>query len=131
MIAAVSKHVLLKLNSRHRAPLFLRANSLCRQLCFHTRPERGGPIPNNHTSATSSGNGLLSNKILAALPSGEYEQIASMLRPVSLELGETLYMPDQKIEYVYFINRGVVSLLATLENGATVEAGVMGSEGAN
>jgi CRP-like cAMP-binding protein len=72
---------------------------------------------------------VLSNQILAALPPEEFDLIAPKLRPVHLELGETLYLPEQKIDYVYFINRGVVSLLATLENGATVEAGVIGHEG--
>src|SRR5258708_1578955 len=59
----------------------------------------------------------------------EFEQFAAKLRPVSLTLGEILYLPEQKIEYVYFITSGVVSLLAALENGATVEAGVIGPEG--
>jgi CRP-like cAMP-binding protein len=69
------------------------------------------------------------NKILAALPPREFEQFAAKLRPVSLTLGEILYLPEQKIEYVYFVTSGVVSLLAALENGATVEAGVIGPEG--
>jgi CRP-like cAMP-binding protein len=69
------------------------------------------------------------NKILAALPAEEFEQFAAKLRPVSLELGKNLYLPEQKIEHVYFVNRGVVSILAALENGATVEAGVIGPEG--
>jgi len=96
---------------------------------FTSDRSEGGPIPNNHKPAISSGNGVLSNKILAALSAGEFEQFAAKLRPVHLELGETLYMPEQKIEHVYFINRGVVSILAALENGATVEAGVIGPEG--
>ena len=102
---------------------------MCRQLCFHTRPERGGPIPNNHSTVTHSGNRALPNKILAALPPGEFKQFEARLRPVRLELGKTLYLPEQKIEYVYFVNSGVVSLLAALENGSTVEAGVIGPEG--
>jgi CRP-like cAMP-binding protein len=69
------------------------------------------------------------NRILAALPREEFEPLADKLKPVPLVLGETLYMPEQKIEYVYFVDRGVVSLLAALENGATVEAGVIGPEG--
>jgi len=71
----------------------------------------------------------MANKILAALPPGEFEQFAAKLRPVPLKLGEILYLPEQKIDYVYFVTTGVVSLLAALENGATVEAGVIGPEG--
>jgi CRP-like cAMP-binding protein len=69
------------------------------------------------------------NKILTSLPADEFEQLRSKLRPVNFPIGEILYMPEQKIEYAYFVNRGVVSLLAALEDGATVEAGVIGPEG--
>jgi len=69
------------------------------------------------------------NKILANLPDEEFEQLRPKLRAVSFPIGEILYMPEQKIEHAYFVNRGVVSLLAALEDGATVEAGVIGPEG--
>lgn len=69
------------------------------------------------------------NRILANLPENEFEQLCPKLRDVSFRIGEILYMPEQKIEHVYFVNRGVVSLLAALEDGATVEAGVIGPEG--
>lgn len=69
------------------------------------------------------------NKILANLPDAEFEQIRPKLRAVNFPIGEILYMPDQKIEHAYFVNRGVVSLLAALEDGSTVEAGVIGPEG--
>lgn len=69
------------------------------------------------------------NKILAALPPEEFEPLRPKLKLFRLELGTTLYRPEQKIEHVYFVTRGVVSVLAALENGATVEAGVIGPEG--
>jgi CRP-like cAMP-binding protein len=69
------------------------------------------------------------NTILRALPTSEYDQMAAKLRPVRLTLGQTIYQPEDKIDHVYFVTEGVVSLLATLENGATVEAGVIGPEG--
>jgi hypothetical protein len=69
------------------------------------------------------------NRILTSLPDDEFEQLRPKLRPVNFPIGEIIYMPEQKIEHVYFVNRGVVSLLAALEDGATVEAGVIGPEG--
>lgn len=48
---------------------------------------------------------------------------------MTLKLGDILYNPEETIQYVYFVTEGVVSLLATLESGATVEAGVIGPEG--
>jgi CRP-like cAMP-binding protein len=44
-------------------------------------------------------------------------------------MGEIVYHPEQPIEEVYFINRGIISWLAALEDGSTVEAGVIGPEG--
>jgi CRP-like cAMP-binding protein len=69
------------------------------------------------------------NKILAALPDEEFESLRPKLREVAHPIGERIYLPEQEIEYVYFINDGIVSWLATLEDGGTVEAGVIGLEG--
>lgn len=69
------------------------------------------------------------NRILASLPAEEFERISSHLVEVSLPLGEIIYQPEQKIEFVYFPENSLVSLLAVLEDGETVEAGVIGYEG--
>jgi CRP-like cAMP-binding protein len=69
------------------------------------------------------------NKILAALPPDELEQLRPKLREVSFKLGEIIYQAEEEIDSVYFINQGIVSWLATLEDGNTVEAGVIGNEG--
>src|SRR5439155_15281044 len=69
------------------------------------------------------------NKILAALPDEEFESLRPKLREVAHQIGERIYLPEQEIEYAYFINDGIVSWLATLEDGGTVEAGVIGLEG--
>lgn len=82
--------------------------------------QRSPPIPNQARPT---------NKILANLPEDEFEQLRPKLRAVSLPIGEIVYLPEQKIDYVYFVNRGIISLLAALEDGTTVEAGVIGPEG--
>ena len=69
------------------------------------------------------------NKILSALPHEEYEQLRPKLRDVHFKIGEIIYQPEEAIESVYFINSGICSWLATLEDGNTVEAGVIGPEG--
>ena len=70
-----------------------------------------------------------SNGILAALSKPILRQLEGKLRPVPLEIGKILYEPDETIEQVYFVTEGIISLLATLEDGASVEAGVIGPEG--
>jgi CRP-like cAMP-binding protein len=69
------------------------------------------------------------NQILSALPYEEFERLRPKLREVTFKLGDVIYAPEEPIEAVYFINSGIVSWLATLENGNTVEAAVIGSEG--
>lgn len=71
----------------------------------------------------------IQNKILAALPTEEYERLRELMTPVSLPLSETLYEQDSRIKYVYFVNEGVVSQVTHMEDGGSVEVGLVGSEG--
>jgi CRP-like cAMP-binding protein len=69
------------------------------------------------------------NRLLAALPRKEYERLLPKLENASLSYKESLYEADKPIEYVYFINSGVVSLIVIMEGGAIVEVGTIGNEG--
>lgn len=69
------------------------------------------------------------NQILAALNKSEYQQFFSQLQRVSLTLGEHVYEADGPINYVYFPETAVFSMLATMEDGRTVEVGPVGNEG--
>ena len=71
----------------------------------------------------------IQNQILAALPAEEYERLREHLTPVSLPLGETLYNQAERIKYVYFVNTGVVSQVTHMEDGGSVEVGLVGNEG--
>ena len=69
------------------------------------------------------------NQILAALDQTEYQQFFSQLKRVSVHLGELIYDADAPITYVYFPETAVFSMLATMEDGRTVEVGPIGNEG--
>jgi CRP-like cAMP-binding protein len=71
----------------------------------------------------------IQNKILAGLPAKEYARLLPPLTAVSLPLGEILYKTEDRIEYVYFPNSGVVSFVAHMKEGASIEVGLTGSEG--
>jgi len=71
----------------------------------------------------------IQNRILAALPAKEYARLAPHLTAVELPLGEVLYKTEDRIQYVYFPNSGVVSFVAHMEEGASVEVGLAGCEG--
>jgi CRP-like cAMP-binding protein len=69
------------------------------------------------------------HKILAALPPEEYNRLLEHLTPVPLPLGETLYKTEERIKNVYFVNSGVVSLVANMQDGGSVEVGLVGNDG--
>jgi CRP-like cAMP-binding protein len=69
------------------------------------------------------------NRLLDALSEQDFRHLAPHLEPVPLVLGQILYQPQQHIEYVYFPQRGTVSLINILEDGSMVEVGMIGGEG--
>jgi CRP-like cAMP-binding protein len=69
------------------------------------------------------------NKILAALTAGEFARLLPELEVVQLKLNDVLYLPGERIKHVYFLTDGIISLLTILEDGTTIEAAVVGSEG--
>src|SRR2546426_7271240 len=68
------------------------------------------------------------NKILAKLPTNSRNWL-KMLEPVTLHSGMVLYEPDEAIEHVYFLTNALVSIISMNSEGATVEIGLIGSEG--
>ncbi|MGI8467357.1 MAG: Crp/Fnr family transcriptional regulator, partial [Pyrinomonadaceae bacterium] len=42
---------------------------------------------------------------------------------------QVIYQPDEKIEYVYFPETSVISVVTYLESGNCVETGIIGSDG--
>jgi CRP-like cAMP-binding protein len=71
------------------------------------------------------------NKVLLAMPDNEYELMRSDLTYIDLQHHLSVHEPTQKVEFVYFPNRGMVSQSCSdqREDGRTVEVGVVESEG--
>lgn len=69
------------------------------------------------------------NRILAALPPASFNRIRPALSPVSLQKGQVLAQLDEPLRHVYFINRGLVSVVKTMTDGRSVEIGATGIEG--
>ncbi len=80
------------------------------------------------TMREGSPNIVVSNKILGALTQADRDLLTS-LEPVQLQTGTVLYEPEDKIEYVYFPNDALVSILSLSSEGATIEIGLIGHEG--
>ena len=69
------------------------------------------------------------NRLLAALPQAEYLRLQPYLEPVPLPYRQSLYDARQPIPYVWFLERGVVSLLRVVQEGTLIEIAVIGHEG--
>ena len=69
------------------------------------------------------------NRLLAALPTEEYQRLLPHLQPVELPQYKILYNAREEYDYAYFPSYAIVSTVAIMENGSTIEIGVIGNEG--
>ncbi len=69
------------------------------------------------------------NLLLAALPAADHARLAPHLEPVALPLGLVIFESGSKLRHLYFPTSGIVSLLYSMENGASTEIAVIGNEG--
>ena len=59
----------------------------------------------------------LKNKILLAIPETEYRVVQSHLEPVKFRQHYILHEPTRNLEFAYFPNHGLISLLVATEDG--------------
>ena len=69
------------------------------------------------------------NSLLAGLPRKSYRDLLPDLVPVTLDFGDVLYEPEDRIHDVYFPGRSVVSLLTVVDGHNALEVGLVGREG--
>jgi CRP-like cAMP-binding protein len=83
-----------------------------------------------HPGARSDAAGkAVSNIILLSLPDKEFNLLRPHLEPVDLPQYQILEEPGEKIDSAYFLNHGMVSLVALSGDGRSVEVGIVGKEG--
>ena len=72
------------------------------------------------------------NHVLAALAEADrdaFSELLNELQPHPLQRGDVLGTPAAPTDYVYFVESGIVSLLATTRAGSSVEVALIGREG--
>jgi hypothetical protein len=69
------------------------------------------------------------NRLLGLLSPRDYRRLRPHLDRVALEYRQSLYRAHKPIEFVYFIETGVGSLVNTMANGQAAEVGTIGNEG--
>src|SRR5262249_43634160 len=69
------------------------------------------------------------NRFLATLPPHDFSLLAPHLRTLTLERGAMLHDVGEQIAHVYFPHTGMVSFVAVMQSGATVETATLGRAG--
>jgi CRP-like cAMP-binding protein len=83
-------------------------------------------LPGTRTDAAGR---AVSNVILLSLPDEEYNLLRPHLEAADLPQYNILHEPGEKIDFAYFLNEGMTSLVALSVDGRSVEVGIVGREG--
>jgi CRP-like cAMP-binding protein len=71
----------------------------------------------------------IANLLLQSLPQATLKRLQPALELVTTTKGAVVDRADRPVRYLHFVNRGLISLVKTMEDGRTVEIGVVGIEG--
>ncbi len=69
------------------------------------------------------------NRLLTGLSPADFGLLAPFLEHIELDRDYVLVIPNKPIEYVYFIESGMVSVVAEKSDGRSIEVGVYGRDG--
>ena len=72
----------------------------------------------------------IGNKLLLAMNDNEFRLIRPHLELLDMPHHMILHEPHRRLRASHFLNSGLISLVVVLKQGKTVEAGVVGNEGA-
>jgi CRP-like cAMP-binding protein len=71
----------------------------------------------------------VNNKVLLSLTPRQFRLVRARLRAFALSHHDILHETQRKVEWIYFPNDGLISLVIVMANGKTAEAGVVGNDG--
>ena len=69
------------------------------------------------------------NKLLACLPSSDFERLRPVLKTVPLTTRQVLHPLNRQVREVFFLNGGVASVTTVMKDGSMVEIATVGDEG--
>jgi CRP-like cAMP-binding protein len=79
---------------------------------------------------TGPGGKPVLNRVLLKLPDDEFSVVRPHLEYVDMPHHMSLHQPHRALRYAHFPNEGLISLVVELKDGKSVEAGLLGKEGA-
>ena len=93
-------------------------------LVFQNRRVHSQPCERTNTEGKP-----VSNLILLSISDSDYGSLRPHLEYVSLPNHLVLHEAGGKLEFAFFPNRGLISLVVVMKDGRTAEAGIVGNEG--
>ena len=87
------------------------------------------PFPARCGVRTDPSGKTIKNIVLSTISDPEYDLLRPHLEQVALPHHFILHHPGQRMDFAYFVNEGMVSLVVTMNEGRSVEVGVVGREG--
>jgi CRP-like cAMP-binding protein len=88
-----------------------------------------GRVHSHPSERTNTAGKQVSNLILLSISDSDYSSLRPHLEYVSLPNHLVLHEGGGKLEFAYFPNRGLISLVVVMKDGKTAEAGIVGNEG--
>jgi CRP-like cAMP-binding protein len=83
----------------------------------------------NRNNRNNDGANPIQNVIFRSLPKAESDALFQKLEFVRMNLHHIIYEAGDAIKSVYFVNSGMMSVLAVQPDGKSVEVGLIGKEG--
>jgi CRP-like cAMP-binding protein len=87
------------------------------------------PAPLGQEFGVRSAASSIVNKLLDSLSPGDWALLEPHLKRVDLPRGKVLIQPEMAIEYTYFLEDGIASIVVETSNGHQAEAAIVGIEG--
>lgn len=69
------------------------------------------------------------NRLLASLSPPVRDRLVADLVPVTLQRNKTLHNAGERVDTIYFLETGICSVVVSMEDGTTVEVGIIGRDG--
>jgi CRP-like cAMP-binding protein len=79
--------------------------------------------------AKSQFSDAFANVILAQLSHERLTDLRQHLQRVELEVRKVIYEPNRPIDFAYFVETGMISVVSIMNDGASIEVGTIGKEG--
>ena len=93
------------------------------------RSEKKSVKTHRSETRTDSNGNPIGNQILISIPEHEYNLIRSDLEYIQTPQQHILHEAGEKIEFAYFLNEGMASLVVLTTDGRSVEVAIVGCEG--